>query len=425
MKVSSTRDSNSTYTLSEAMEKGLADDGGLFIPVTLPDVDLSSLSTQDTYASFATKLLDYFFKDDKLESHLEAIAAKAFNFPLPLKQLDNNTYLLETFHGPTGSFKDFGARFLAECLQVIRRGKAKSTILVATSGDTGSAVAAAFHKKEFANIIVLYPKGKISETQEKQITCWGDNVLALAVNGSFDDCQALVKSAYQECKGFNLSTANSINLGRLLPQMIYYAYTAFHFYHEHQQEAGFIIPSGNLGNITAAYWAKEIGFPIREIAMATNENKVMTDYKQTGEFSPRKSLATHANAMDVGNPSNFERLKTLFKTSENFVKNLNVTSVSDKDIETTIKDVAKQYDEIICPHTATAFFMRKQLSDNPWIIVATAEPGKFEDIVEPCIEHKVSKSKQLLNLLEKESHFVEISADLESLIGSMEIFSSE
>lgn len=425
MKVSSTRDSSSTYTLSEAMEKGLADDGGLFIPVALPDVDLSIFSTDDNYASFAAKLLHYFFKEDKLESHIEAIATKAFDFSLPLKQLDDNTYLLETFHGPTGSFKDFGARFLAECLQVIRKGKPKSTILVATSGDTGSAVAAAFHKKDFANIIVLYPKGKISETQEKQITCWGDNVLALAVNGSFDDCQALVKAAYKECKGLNLSTANSINLGRLLPQMIYYAYTAFHFHKQHHQQAGFIIPSGNLGNITAAYWAKEIGFPIREIAMATNENKVMTDYKQTGKFSPRKSLATHANAMDVGNPSNFERLKALFKTSDSFVTNLNVTSVSDKNIEATIKDIYKQYDEVICPHTATAFFMRKQLSDNPWIIVATAEPGKFEDIVEPCIEQKVSKSKQLLSLLDKESHVVEISADLESLIGSMEVFSSE
>ena len=423
MQVISTRDDNIEIKLTDALKKGLADDGGLYVPKFFPNVDLAKFSLGDDYATFAEKLLRCFFSDESLSENLNAICQRAFNFSVPLKKLNSDTYILELFHGPTSSFKDFGARFLAECLNYLSSKAEKATILVATSGDTGSAVASAFHKKPRANVIVLFPKGKISKRQEQQLSCWGDNVLAVSVKGTFDDCQRLVKNAYKEFKQLNLSTANSINLGRLLPQIVYYAYHAWHFTNQCQEMPGFVVPSGNLGNVTAAYWAQKIGFPIREIAIATNANQVLPDYMQTGKFAPRESIETLANAMDVGNPSNFERLQHLFKDFATAKEYIQVMSVSDRDIESTIAEVYQKHGEIICPHTATAFFMRRELSAKPWIIVATAEAAKFETIIEPIIKKKVPVSKHLMKLLNKETHILEITADLESLATAFEVFS--
>lgn len=425
MKVVSTRSPDKPIDLSQAILNGLADDGGLYIPTEFPDVDLSQFSIFDSYTQFAKKLLAYFFHDDQLADKLAGMVDRAFDFAIPLTKLDDNTYMLELHHGPTCSFKDFGARFLAECLQQLNAGQSKTTILVATSGDTGSAVASAFHNKSCANVIVLFPKGKISKRQQQQIASFGDNVLPLAVKGTFDDCQRMVKQAQQDYKQFKISTANSINLGRLLPQMVYYAYTSWNFEKQHDKQPGFIVPSGNLGNVTACYWAQRLGFPIREIVIATNSNQVLHDYIRDGKLTPRKSIATHANAMDVGNPSNLERLQKLFKDHDDFKKHVTAFCVNDEDIEEAIIDAYDKHHELICPHTATAYYAREQLSDKDWIIVSTAEAAKFETIVEPLVKHKIPLSKRLLGLLEKESHVLEISADMSALIEIMETFSSQ
>jgi threonine synthase len=246
----STRNKDIRKTLSQAIQSGLADDGGLFVPEYFPQVDLQKFIPDLMYPEFAKKILHTFFLNDPLDEKLLQLCNDAFMFPIPLKKLNSNTFILELFHGPTSSFKDFGARFLAECLNVISEGQ-KTTIMVATSGDTGSAVASAFYKKLNINVIILYPDKKISERQQHQITCWDNNILALAVDGTFDDCQNLVKNAFQDqwCKKhWHLSSANSINIGRLLPQIIYYAYSSLKFYHQYKIFPSFIVPTGNLGN---------------------------------------------------------------------------------------------------------------------------------------------------------------------------------
>lgn len=405
----STRNNTVHFTLSDAIKMGLASDGGLFVPESLPKINLQDFTSELSYAEFAKKLLSNFFSGSELEGKLLALCQSGFNFPVPLKALNNNTFILELFHGPTSSFKDFGARFLAECLNELSN-KNKTTIMVATSGDTGSAVASAFYKKNNIKVIILYPDKLISERQEHQITCWDTNILALAVKGSFDDCQNLVKNHFN-----NYSTANSINIGRLLPQIIYYAYSSINFYAQHKTIPGFIIPTGNLGNATAAYWTKAIGFPIREIVLSTNANTPILDYLNSGEFHPRKSISTLANAMDVGNPSNFERLKYLFNNFEDFKKNVTAISASDTDIKNTIKNIYEEYNMIVCPHTATACFTREQLSDQPWIVVATADPSKFDSIIEPIINTKVPIADQLQTLLDKPAHTVQVNAKAEEI----------
>jgi threonine synthase len=417
MKFISTRNSQISQSLSGAIFTGLAEDGGLFIPETFPQINLKYFAAGLSYPEFAEQTLKAFFKDDPLESQLLSICRNAFNFPMPLQTLNNNTFVLELFHGPTSSFKDFGARFLAECLNKISSTD-KTTIMVATSGDTGSAVASAFYKKANVNVIILYPNKQVSERQAHQITCWGDNVIGLAVDGSFDDCQALVKAAFKDLwwqKEMKLSSANSINIGRLLPQMVYYAYSSMEFYERTQTAPGFIIPTGNLGNATAAYWAKQMGFPIREIVLATNANTTIPDYLKTGTYQPRPSVSTLANAMDVGNPSNFERLSSLFKSHEIFKNNVSAISVNDEAIKKTIKAIYQNNHMIICPHTATACFARNTLSDKPWIIVATADPCKFETVIEPLIDTKVPVAPALQSLLNRPTQIIEINKTLESI----------
>jgi len=413
MEFISTRNAAIKKTPSQAIRDGLADDGGLYVPLKLAAIDVSQFDCHAEFPVFASQLLKHFFNDDELASQLEPFSKNAFTFPAPLKPINENTFMLELFHGPTQSFKDFGARFLAECLNYLSTGH-KTTVMVATSGDTGSAVASAFYQKANINVVVLYPKGKISQRQQQQLTCWGDNVLSLAVDGNFDDCQQLVKSAFEDSwwqQQARLSTANSINIGRLLPQITYYAQTSLLFVEQHNTQAGFIVPSGNYGNVTAAFYAKQLGFPIRDIVLATNANRVMEDYLDTSSYQPRPSIATLANAMDVGKPSNFERLQHLFTDFDEFKKNVSAYSVSDKEIQHTIKDIYQQYQVIICPHTATGFHVRTQLSAAPWIIAATADPAKFETIIEPLINKTVPVAPQLQAMLDKPQQVVSVKAD--------------
>lgn len=414
----STKDKSPALTLSEAIVQGLAADGGLLVPAELPLIDISLLDEQLDYAHFAAKVLAPFFAGDKLEGHLKHICEHAFNFPMPLKLLYDDTYLLELFYGPTASFKDIGCRFLAECLSQLSIDHHK-TVMVATSGDTGSAVAAALYQQPNVNVIVLYPHNKISKRQEHQITCWGDNVLALAVEGTFDDCQRLVKAAFQdeECsRRCSLTTSNSINLARILPQTVYYAFASLQLYRKLNKKAGFIVPSGNLGNVTACYWAKAMGFPIDEIVMATNANTTVPDFLATGVYEARASVETMANAMDVGDPSNLERLRYLFKTTQLLQHNATAFSVSDEKIQASIKDVYESEGVLMCPHTATAYFVRQQLQDRLWVMVATADPSKFETVLEPILNIDIPPSEALHALLQRSTTQKNVKADLNEIM---------
>ena len=418
----STRNKNTPFTLSEAITLGLAPDGGLFMPDTFPQVDISRINKNLNYAEFAHHILKDFFIGDNLEKDLAGICDRAFHFPVPLIKLNDEINILELFHGPTLSFKDFGASFLAECLNILA-GKHKITIMVATSGDTGSAVANAFYHKDKVNVVVLYPEGLVSKRQEQQITCYDDNVIALKVDGSFDDCQKIVKDAFADNwwqSTMHVSSANSINLGRLLPQVTYYAYTSFHEHLKTGKKVNFVVPTGNLGNATAAYFAREMGFPIDKIVLATNANHVISNFLDTGEFKPQPSISTLANAMDVGNPSNFERLHNLYSNFDDFKHNVSAYSITDQQITVTIKEIYDKYDMIICPHTATGIFTLEQIqtlknldyNDNTWIAVATAHPSKFESIIEPTLGIKLPVPPQLAKILNGHSKFIPVAANL-------------
>ncbi len=423
MQYHSTRENTPPCPFSDALRAGLAADGGLYVPDSFPQIDLDTLR-EAHYVETATQLLTPYFTDDILLPDLSAICSQAFNFPVPLNKINDNTYLLELFHGPTLAFKDFGARFLAECLNRLST-DTKTTLMIATSGDTGSAVAAAFHGKENIQVVILYPEGKISDRQAHQITCWGDNILALAIDGTFDDCQHLVKSTFTDANWQDytrLSTANSINIGRLLPQMTYYAFSSLQFLNSQGEKPGFIVPSGNFGNVTAAFWAKAMGFPIRDIAVATNANTVVPDYLATGHYAPRASVETLANAMDVGKPSNFERLQYLFPALDTMRAHMPATAVSDHDITATIKHWYQTYNKIICPHTATACFAREQLSDQPWVAVATADASKFANVIEPMIGAPVPVPSQLAALLAKPTHLTSVKNDASAVLATVKAY---
>lgn len=405
------------YLLDHAIIAGLAPDGGLYVPEQLPKFPPESLCIDQSYPAFAADFLRPFFAGSALLPELDAICADAFNFPLPVKPLDDYTNVLELFHGPTLSFKDFGARFLAECLSRLSKDKQR-TILVATSGDTGSAVASAFYQKPNLNVVVLFPKGKISARQEQQITCWGENVKALAVEGDFDDCQRLVKQAFADeaCQQANLTTANSINIARLLPQTVYYAYTSLEQLAKTGAESRFIIPSGNLGHATAAFWAKHIGMPITEIVIACNANRPVTDYLTTGRYEAKITQATLANAMDVGNPSNFERLQYLLPSFNAFKSAVQAFNVSDARIEACIKECFLAHHYLLCPHTATAYAVRQQMSEQlHYTLVATAHASKFEQIVEPLIAQTIEMPASLQTIMARQVHVQEMPAELSAL----------
>jgi threonine synthase len=295
------------------------------------------------------------------------------------------------------------------------------TILVATSGDTGGAVAAAFHRRRGIRVGVLYPRGQVSPRQEQQLTCWGDNVRAFEIDGTFDDCQALVKQAFtdEQCREqLRLSAANSINLGRLLPQLAYHGAAALWHWREHGRQAGFIVPTGNLGNGLACLWAQAMGMPVREVVLAVNANRTIPDYLATGDWQPRDSVQTLASAMDVGNPSNMERLRHLLPDFDLLRAQIRACSVEDSQIRAQIARDYDRYGEVWCPHTATGFFAYDQLSEDErsadWIVCATAHPAKFETIVEPIIGRDVAVPDALAALLDQPTHRESLSSAFES-----------
>ncbi len=408
----STRNHAPAATLSQAIAAGLAPDGGLYVPAQMPPA--RDLHAGASLAETAASLLQPFFAGDALEGELTAICHEAFDFPAPLLPLATSAdHVLELFHGPTAAFKDFGARFLAASLSRLRRGNDKPlTILVATSGDTGAAVAAAFHRQPGLQVVVLYPDGRVSPRQAHQLGCLGDNIRALRVAGSFDDCQAMVKQALNDADlqaRRPLSSANSISLGRLLPQMSYYAHAALQHRAEHGKPLNFVIPTGNLGNAMAAVLARQLGVPLGRIVLATNANHVLPDYFAGQEYLPQPSVATLANAMDVGAPSNFERLRWLYHGNDASLRAAFVSqAVDDNTIRSTIRSRFGRFGEVFCPHTATAVHVLEQLrasgdaaADEDWAVAATAHPAKFEAVVEPLIGREVPVPAALAELLRR------------------------
>jgi threonine synthase len=427
MLFASTRDAGLTATLSEAIRQGIAPDGGLYVPQRFPRFQPQDFDGAGSLADIAERLLAPYFAGDQLAGKLTEIVNDAFNFPAPLKRLtaaSERVSVLELFHGPTAAFKDFGARFLAACLEhQTHHSERPVTILVATSGDTGGAVAAAFHGRRWARVVVLFPEGLVSPRQQQQLTCWGGNVHSLAVGGTFDDCQRLVKEAFSDAElneDFELSSANSINIGRLLPQTVYYAASSLAIWRDERQAPGFVVPSGNLGNVVACIWAREMGLPIGPIELAHNANVTVPRYLDTGQWRPQPSVATLASAMDVGNPSNMERLENLHPDWRELSRQIRAHTVSDDQIRARIVGDFAAHGECWCPHTATAAHVYRNLAPalrhaHHWILVATAHPAKFNEIVEPLTGDPVQVPEALGKLLDLPARFERIAPELDSL----------
>jgi len=428
MRFISTRDPNHSVSLSEALQQGLAPDGGLYVPERFPTMTAGDFAGLNGIQDEAIRFLTPFFEGDRLEHAMPAIVREAFDFPVPLVPLkgDADVSVLELFHGPTAAFKDFGARFLGACMGRLAHDPARPlTILVATSGDTGGAVAAAFHGRPGIEVVVLFPRGLVSPRQELQLTCWGGNVRSLSVAGTFDDCQRLVKAAFADAalaKRRELSSANSINVGRLLPQACYYVHASLATWRRTGKLANFIVPSGNLGNVLAAVWARRIGLPIGDLVLGFNANRTVPDYLATGEWRPRPSTATLASAMDVGNPSNMERLRHLHPDWQELGGAVAAATVTDDEIRARIRADRSRYGETWCPHTAVAAEVYARLdparrAEGPWILVGTAHPAKFPETVEPLIGATVPIPPSLARLLELPKQVTEIPATLEALAG--------
>ncbi|MBV8784106.1 MAG: threonine synthase [Gammaproteobacteria bacterium] len=417
--------------LGAALMQGLAPDGGLYVPEAWPRLEGKDFAGAETLPEIGARLLAPFAAGDALAAALPEVLREAFDFPAPRVELESEGRLsvLELFHGPTAAFKDFGARFLAACFARLRApGAPPLTILVATSGDTGGAVAAAFHRRPGIEVVVLFPQGLVSPTQERQLTCWDGNVHSFAVRGTFDDCQRLVKAAFldMDWRGSRvLSSANSINLGRLLPQSVYYAATSLAVWRRYGTPASFIVPSGNLGNVLACLWARQVGLPIARVVLAHNANRTVPDYLATGRWQPRASVSTLASAMDVGDPSNMERLRALFPQWESLRAAVRATTVSDEEIRARIRKGYAEYGQVWCPHTATAAEAYARLSEEEraaerWVLVATAHPAKFPEIVEPLIGRRLEPPPSLAALFARPVRYREIGAQLGALRAALE-----
>ena len=425
MKYASTRGGQEA-TLEEALLAGIAADGGLFVPVALPSFSPADFAGDLALDAVARRLLAPFFAGSALAGSLDDIVRETFTFPIPLRDLPGQPglKLLELFHGPTAAFKDVGAGFLAACISRLTGGAEQPlTILVATSGDTGGAVAAAFDGRPEARVVVLFPEGRVSRRQAHQLCCWGDNVLSLAVQGNFDDCQRLVKQAMGDRRladRWRLSSANSINIGRLLPQCTYYAHACLARFRETGEKSSFVIPTGNLGNALACMLVREMGLPVGEIVFATNANRVIPDWLQSGEWRPAPGIPTLATAMDVGDPSNMERLRPIFGGRARPEAGHGASAATDEDIRTVIRDTWREHGIAVCPHTATAVHAWRRLPEEEranadWILVATAHPAKFEDVVEPLIGEELPLPAALARVLSRPTRSVSVHPELDAV----------
>lgn len=403
---------NSPASFREAVISGIAPDKGLYFPQNIEPLSKEFWDNLGKYSNveIAYNLIKQFVGDEIPDNHLNRILEHTLDFQFPIVNLSKSLSTLELFHGPTMAFKDVGARFMAGCLEYFNEDNQEDvTVLVATSGDTGGAVANGFLNAKGVKVIILYPSGKVSEIQEKQLTTLGANISALEVSGVFDDCQDMVKKAFLDkdiTQKVRLTSANSINVARWLPQMFYYAF-AYKRLHPIYNDLVFSVPSGNFGNICAGIMTQKLGMPVKRFIAANNENNVVSEYLVSGNYNTKPSVQTISNAMDVGNPSNFIRIQQIFNNEFDSLKNhLNSYSYSDLQTMDGMKELLDKYDYIADPHGAVAYLGAKQyLEEHPYahcVFLETAHPTKFLDVVEPVIDRKLDLPPQIQRVMGKE-----------------------
>ena len=422
----STKHESPDVSLEEAVFRGLPPDNGLYMPHEIPTLPASFFENIDklTINEIALEVCKALLEDDIPADDLKTIVDRAITFESPIVEIEKDTYVLELFHGPSMAFKDFGARFMASLMSYFLQKSQKDIhILVATSGDTGGAVAQGFYKTAGIKVTILYPTGKVSDIQEKQLTTLGENVTALEVDGTFDDCQALVKGAFLDKElstTFNLASANSINISRLIPQAFYY----FSAYAQLKKMGNtkpvvFCVPSGNFGNLSAGLIAQRMGLPIQQFVAATNVNNIVPNYLSTGVYEPKPSQETISNAMDVGNPSNFIRMRILAGDAyEEVVKHISGDFRDDSETRVAMKEVFDRTGYVMCPHTAVAYLGLKDYTKSlqeevAGVFLSTAHYAKFLDVVEETLGTKVEVPARLSDLLSKEKVAIPMSKNFE------------
>ena len=422
----STKNNNEKVSLKEAIFKGLPADNGLFVPEKIPTLPASFfdniISLSNTEIAF--EVAKCFVDNEIPEADLKDIVEDAINFEVPLIQIDEANYILELFHGNTFAFKDFGARFMARVMNYwLQKEQKKLQVLVATSGDTGSAVAHGFYKNSQIDVAIFYPNGKVSAIQEKQFTTLGENITAIAIDGTFDDCQRLVKEAFLDIdlqQKYKLSSANSINIARLIPQSFYYFFAYRDFVKINgKQPVNFCVPSGNFGNLTAGIFAKKMGLPIHKIIAATNANAVFVDYIHSGDYQPKPSVATISNAMDVGNPSNFQRLAYYFPSANEMAESIAAYSFDDVETQDFILNFDKEKNYVACPHTAVGLlganaFLQENKNEKV-ITLSTAHPAKFKETMEMILKKEVPIPASLQAIIAGEEKNIHLSKDFTAI----------
>lgn len=426
MKYYNLKDKKEVVDFKTASIKSQGNQKGLFFPENIPSLDKEFIQNLQLYSNeeIAFRCMKDFIGDEIPSEVLKKIAAETVSFDIPLRKINGQISILELFHGPTLAFKDVGARFMSRCLSYFLKDNTKKvTVLVATSGDTGGAVAHGFYNVPGIDVVILYPGNKVSKVQEKQLTALGGNILALEVNGNFDDCQNLVKQAFSD-KNINselfLTSANSINIARWLPQQIYYVLALKQWQQNESTNPVICVPSGNFGNICAGLLTYFRGLPVEHFVAACNKNDVVSDYLQTQQYQPKQAVATLSNAMDVGDPSNFTRILELFNRQFNDLKNMiSAYTVDDESTLLTIQEVYQKYGYILDPHSAVAYSsLEKYLNENPGkkgFILGTAHPVKFPETVEKATQISVKIPEALKDLMKKDKKTVKINADFEEL----------
>ena len=425
MKYYSTNKQSPFVDFKEATIKGQAPDKGLYFPETIPSVSQEWLDNIDGISNeeIAYRVIRPYTGNTIPEEKLYEIVKETVNFPIPLVQVDNAIYSLELFHGPTLAFKDVGARFMSRCLGYFVKDKStKVTVLVATSGDTGGAVANGFYDVDGVEVVILYPSGKVSPVQEKQLTTLGKNIHALEVQGTFDDCQAMVKTAFADTDVTDklfLTSANSINVARWLPQQFYYFF-AWKQWNDKDKPPVISVPSGNFGNICAGILAMQSGLPVKHFIAASNINDIVSDYLQTQLLKPKAALPTLSNAMDVGNPSNFVRILEIFNNQfPELKKRLSSFTITDQETRETIRRVYTDYNYLLDPHGAVGYLsLKRYLADHlsdQGIFLETAHPVKFPDAVEKETGHSITLPESVRSIMDAEKKSTVIKPSYNSL----------
>lgn len=424
MKLYSTNNPDSRVSFKEAVFNSMPQDKGLYMPESIPRLSDTFLNNLDNYSlpEIAYYVAQNLLGDDIPADDLKAIIYDAINFYAPIVKLEDKVYVLELFHGPSLAFKDFGARFMSRVMSYfLQEGEKQLDVLVATSGDTGGAVALGFLGVPNTRVTILYPKGKVSDIQELQLTTNGQNIRALEIDGTFDDCQALVKQAFTDAElnaKYRLTSANSINIARLIPQSFYYFNAYAQALKQGKSKVVFSVPSGNFGNLGAGLLAWKMGLPVERFIAATNANDTVPQFLKTGVYEPKPSVATLSNAMDVGNPSNWVRIADLFKDDAEQLKTLvHGYSYTDEETSAAIQSIYDSYKYVACPHTAIAWRALKDYQENggddTGIFLSTAHPCKFPDVYTGEVAAHVEIPEQVKELQTKEKQSVELGRDFE------------